>query len=104
LSRNQSKFGTPILGFGLCLKIDKSWNGWTAQQLPKVIFFLIFGCFSHYKIIGKNFSLCELNLAWAQFEAGAVDIVCHLLPPSIRRLNIAGPKTQITDESIEFNQ
>ncbi len=52
------------------------------------------------------FSLSELNLAWTELQRGHVRILCEMLPPSLKRLDLSGirGKTDFTDsgQSIDF--
>lgn len=50
------------------------------------------------------FSLTVLNMAWCSLDSECMTLLCKTLPASIVRLNIAGCRKTLTDDSKYINE
>lgn len=55
--------------------------------------------FKFYTIVELYFSLTALNMAWCCLDSECMTLLCKTLPASIIRLNIAGCRKTMTDDS-----
>lgn len=58
---------------------------------------------SNFNTIDGCFSLTALNMSWCSLDSECMTLLCKTLPTSITRLNIAGCRKTMTDES-KYNE
>lgn len=56
-------------------------------------------CDNMAQILGLCCSLTALSISWCCLDSMSVSVLCKILPPSIRRLNVAGCRKTMNDNS-----